>query len=60
MENFASKELQNSKLSTKIEQGSSEGTDGVCEQQEIYIGPHDLMFFRNPIKNSPLSRTRRR
>jgi hypothetical protein len=29
-------------MSAKIEQGSSEETDGMCEQQEIYIGPHVL------------------
>ena len=42
MEKFASKELQNFKLSTKIEQGRSEETDGMCEQQQIYIGPQVL------------------
>jgi hypothetical protein len=42
MEKFPSKELKNFKLPTKIEQGSSEENDGMCEQQQIYICPHVL------------------
>jgi hypothetical protein len=40
MENAASKELQNFKMFTTIEQVRQDDTDRMCEQREDYVSPH--------------------